>query len=63
MQVHVAADGKATKVDILKASEPAFANHAISCAMARLYEPAHDSQGQPIAGVTDPITLRFLPMQ
>jgi hypothetical protein len=60
LRVLVRVDGSPQVVQTLE--EPGFGcgPAATRCAMARLYTPATDDQGVPIAGWTPPIHVRFV---
>ena len=59
LRVLVNPDGSASTVEILKASDPIFATHAQSCALARNYRPALNAAGEPVTSYTPPFFVRF----
>ena len=59
LRVLVSPKGAPSAVEIISASEPAFAQHARSCALSNTYRPSVNAAGEPIAAYTRPFTIRF----
>ncbi len=59
LRVSVRADGRAERVEVLSDPGFGFAAAARLCAMATRFEPAHDSEGQPVAASSPPIRVHF----
>jgi len=59
LRVFVQPDGKPARVEVISAPEPAFAEHARRCALARTFSPARNATGEPIAAFTPPFSVFF----
>jgi periplasmic protein TonB len=59
VQVATRADGNPDRVNILQDPGHGFARAARQCAMKEHYDPALDREGNPIAGSTKSIRIRF----
>jgi protein TonB len=57
--VTVRADGTAKSVTVLKDPGFGFGRLARQCGMRKRYAPALNRSGQPVAGTSPPMTIRF----
>ncbi len=60
IRIHVAADGRARAVDVLSSPKESFAQAAQACAFSEPFRPELDDSGQPVAGLTPPISVHFV---
>jgi len=60
IRIHVGADGRARAVDVLSSPKDSFAGAAQACALAEPFRPELDDSGQPVAGLTPPISVHFV---
>ena len=60
IQVHLNSLGRPQQVDVLEAAPAAFILAARACALRESFRAAHDAQGNSVAAVTAPFTVRFI---
>jgi hypothetical protein len=60
IRIHVGVDGRARAVDILQSPKASFAEAARGCALSEPFRPELDDAGQPVAGLTPPISVHFV---
>lgn len=60
IQIHVSGDGRAKAVDVLASPKDSFAEAARACALSEPFRPELDDAGQPVAGITPPISVHFV---
>ncbi|MBX3204523.1 MAG: energy transducer TonB [Labilithrix sp.] len=59
IEVHVGADGRPERVDVLQDPGYGFGEAAKDCAMKMRYVPARGSDGEPIRSSTGPFKVRY----
>jgi len=60
IRIHVGVDGRARAVDVVGSPKDSFAQAAQACALSEPFRPELDDSGQPVAGLTPPISVHFV---